>query len=138
MTGIEVCRSAGTLVIAVQVPSQQTGNSKSWVRISRGIEQYEGQFIPTQTDHPNLEAASSQQSTSCGRLRAQVTGGHSPVTYEAAPKPKVTSIATSLVTNPSTSKTQKRLRIRKHLPTLHDGPIQVVTKLTEQYDGHMF
>ena len=76
VTGIDVSKSAGTLVIAVQVPSQQTGNSKSWVRISRGIEQYEGQFIPTQTDRPNLEAASSQQ-----------------------------SISWSLVTNPSKSKT---------------------------------
>ena len=41
VTGIDVSKSAGTLVIAVQVRSQQTGNSKSWVRISRGIEQYE-------------------------------------------------------------------------------------------------
>ena len=37
----------GTLVIEVQVPGQK----KSWVRISRGIEQYAQQFIPTDTDH---------------------------------------------------------------------------------------
>ena len=36
VTGIEVFKSAGTLVAEVQVPSQQPGNSKSWVRISRG------------------------------------------------------------------------------------------------------
>ena len=40
VTGIELLKSAGTYVIEVQVPSQQPGNSKSWVRTSRGIEQH--------------------------------------------------------------------------------------------------
>ena len=34
-TGIEVFKSAGTFVVEVQVPSQQPGNSKSWMRISQ-------------------------------------------------------------------------------------------------------
>ena len=38
VTGIEVFKSAGTLVIEVQAPSQQPGRSKPWVPISRGIE----------------------------------------------------------------------------------------------------
>ena len=67
VTGIEVFRSAGTLVIEVQVPSQQPGNEKSWVRTSRVIGQCARQFTPTETDHRNLEAVSSQQSMSCGR-----------------------------------------------------------------------
>ena len=62
MTGFEYFNYAGTLVIEVQVPSQQPGNSKSWVRKLRGIEQYARQYIPTETDHQYLEAASSQQS----------------------------------------------------------------------------
>ena len=53
------------------------------------------QFVPAGTDHQILEAASSQQSISCGRPRAQATGGHSPVRYKAAPKPKLFSIGGS-------------------------------------------
>ena len=61
VTGFEYFNYAGTLVIEVQVPSQQPRNSKSWVRKLRGIEQYARQNIPTETDHQYLEAASSQQ-----------------------------------------------------------------------------
>ena len=57
VTGIEVFKSAGTLVIEVQVPSQQPGESKSCVRISPGIEARAEQFILTVTDHQNLEAS---------------------------------------------------------------------------------
>ena len=86
VTGIEEFKSAGTLVIEVLVPSQQPGNSKSWVRVTRGIEQYARQCIPAETDHQNIEAASSQQSKSCGRPRVQETGGTLPVTDKAALK----------------------------------------------------
>ena len=67
VTGNEVTESAAILVVEVQVPSRQPGNSKSWVRISRGIDQYARLFIPAETDHQNIKAASSQQST---KLRA--------------------------------------------------------------------
>ena len=66
-----------------------------WVRISRGIQQYARHFIPAQTDHQISETASSPQSSSCGRPRAQPTDGHSPVRYEAAPKPKLFAIGFS-------------------------------------------
>ena len=36
---IEVFKSAGALVIGIQVPSQHTGSKKSWVRISGGSEE---------------------------------------------------------------------------------------------------
>ena len=72
VTGIEVFESAGTLVIEVLIPSQQPGNEKSWVRMSRGIGQHARQIVSTETDHPNSEAVSSQQSTTCGRPRKQV------------------------------------------------------------------
>ena len=39
LTEIEVFASAGALVREVQVPSRQPGDLKSWVRITRGIEQ---------------------------------------------------------------------------------------------------
>ena len=46
VTEIEVFESAGALVKEVQVPSRQPGNVKSpWVRISRGVEQDERQFV---------------------------------------------------------------------------------------------
>ena len=92
VTGIEVFKSAGTLVIRVQVPSQQFGKSKSWVRISRGIERYARQCVPTETDHRRIAVPSSQQSTSCGRSRVQEKCGHSPVRCEAAPEPKLMSM----------------------------------------------
>ena len=87
VTRIEVFKFAGTLVIEVQVPSQKSGNNKSWVRIARGNEQYARPFVPTETDHPNLEAMSSQQSKSRERPRAQQC--------KAAPKPKLISIGFS-------------------------------------------
>ena len=60
VTGIEVYKSAGTLVIELQVPSQQAGGTMSRVRISRGVEQHTRQFIPTEADHQHREAPSSQ------------------------------------------------------------------------------
>ena len=51
VTGIEVLQGAGTWLIEVQVPPQQPGNSKSWVRKSWRIQQYAQTFIPTETDH---------------------------------------------------------------------------------------
>ena len=101
---------SGTMLIEVQVPSQQPGNSKSWVRISRGIEQYARQSILTETDHQHLEAASSQAEISCGRPRAQDTGGPSRVIRGAEPKPKLTPIgfqSASLENDPSKSGNQK-------------------------------
>ena len=82
MTGIEVFKFAGTLVIEVQEPSQQPWNPKPWVRTSRGIDKYAQQFLPTETYHQHSEAASSQQSVSCGWPRVGVRGGHSPVRYK--------------------------------------------------------
>ena len=123
VTGIEVFQSAGTLAIEVKIPSQQSGNMKCWVRISRGIEQYARQFIPSETDHPNLEAAASQQSISCGRPRAQGIGGNSTVRYERCAKAKAyinCSQSTSLEIGPSNNVTQKGWWIRTHLPALHE------------------
>ena len=77
MTEIEVFRSAGTLMFEVKVPSQQPGISKSWVRLSPGIEQYARQSIRTETDNQNLETASSHPSVSCVRPRARETDGNS-------------------------------------------------------------
>ena len=57
VTGMKVFKSTGTLVLEGQVPSQQPGNSKSWVRLSRGREQQALQLILTGTDHQNSEAA---------------------------------------------------------------------------------
>ena len=68
--------------------------TKSWVRVSRTIEQYARHFVPTETDHQNLEA-SAQQSIRCGRPWTQETGGNSSVRYQAAPKPKLISIGFS-------------------------------------------
>ena len=85
VTGIEVFKSARTLVVEVQVPSQQSGNSKSWVRISRGIEQHARHCILAETDHQHIEAA-SQQSMRCGRPRVKSTGGTLPVRDKAALK----------------------------------------------------
>ena len=94
-TGIEVSKSAGTLVIEVQIPSQQLENEKAWVRKSRGIDQYARQLILTESDHQHPEAVPSQQSMTCWRPRVQETGGKSSVRYKAAPKPKLTSIGLS-------------------------------------------
>ena len=86
VTGIEVFKYAGSLVIEVWVPTQQPGNEKSWVRISQ-----RNWTIRTtvHTDHQDIEAVSSQWSLSCGRPRAEETGGNSPVRYKAAPTPKL-------------------------------------------------
>ena len=119
----EVLKSAGTLVTDVKTPSEQPGKSNSWERISRGSEQYPRQFVPAKTDHQNIEAAPSQQSVSCGRPRAQETGGYSPVRFKSAPKPKLLPIgwfqSTSLEIDSSNSVHQKRLRTRTHLQALN-------------------
>ena len=80
------------------------------------------QFNPTETDHQHSEAASSQHSVSCGRPRAQGTGGNSPARYKAAPKPKLVSVGFSQRIWESISAkalTKKGLWIRKHLQALH-------------------
>ena len=118
-----ILNDPGTLAIEVKIPSQQSGNMKCWVRISRGIEQYARQFLPSETDHPNLEAAASQQSISCGRPRAQGIGGNSTVRYERCAKAKAyinCSQSTSLEIGPSNNVTQKGGWIRTHLPALHE------------------
>ena len=51
--------------------------------------------IPEETDHHNLEAALSQQSTSCVRPRANETSGNPPIRNKTAPKPKLILIAFS-------------------------------------------
>ena len=142
VTAIDVFKSARTLVIEVHVPSQQPGNSKSWMRRSRGTEQYARQFIPTETDHQHLEAASSQQSRSCGRPRAQETGGNSRVGESfAKAKGYIRWFqSASLEIDPGKSVNQKGLRIRKHLQALHEDPTtyRLVVNSTEQYDRIMF
>ena len=95
VTEIDVFDSAGTLGIEVQVPSRQQGNVKSWVRISRGVEQYAGQFIPKETEYQGSGAVLSPQSSTCGRPRAQTLGKQSQVRYKAMPKPKLISVAVS-------------------------------------------
>ena len=45
VTGIEVFESAGALVLEVEVPSRQQGHVKSWVRVSRGVEQHARHLI---------------------------------------------------------------------------------------------
>ena len=121
-TGIEVFKSAGTLVFGVQLPSQQPGYEKSWVRIWRGVEQYARQCIPTQTDRKHLAAVPSQQSLSCGRPRAQETSGNSTVRYKAAPKSKLISIGFSQrvwILMPATALTKRDceffVHVSKHL-----------------------
>ena len=91
VTRVKVFTFAGTLVIQVQVPSQQPENPNSLCGSRDEIEQNARQFTPAELNHPNPEAASSQQSVSCGRLGAQETGGNLPVRCEAAPKPKLIS-----------------------------------------------
>ena len=59
VTEIEVFESAGTLVKEVQAPSRQPGNSKSWIRISQGIEKYARQFLHEITEHQNTGAVLS-------------------------------------------------------------------------------
>ena len=59
------------------------------------LNNYARQFVPTETDHQNLEAVSSQQSMGCGRPSAQETVGNSPVRYKAAPKKKLILIGFS-------------------------------------------
>ena len=120
-----------TLVIELQVPSQQPWMSKSWVWIARGIEQYARQFIPTETHHQNSEATSSQQSLSCGRPRAQRTGWNSPVGYKVAPKPKLISAGFSQRVRKSTSAKAlaKRdcefVKISKHFTISHDIQVAI-------------
>ena len=67
VTGSEVFESAGTLVTEEQVPSRQPGNLKSWVRMSRGNEQYGRNFNPEETDQQNSGGVLSPQPPSCGR-----------------------------------------------------------------------
>ena len=69
-SGIKIFAYTGTLVTEVPVPSRQPGNLKSWVCVSRGIEQCARQFVPTDTAHQNCGAVFSPQSSSCARLRA--------------------------------------------------------------------
>ena len=71
---------AGTLFVEVQVPSRQPGFLKSRVRISRGLDQCTHQSMPKDTKHHNSGAVFSPQAWSCGRPRAQTTGGPSPGT----------------------------------------------------------
>ena len=109
VAGTEGFESAGSWVFEVQVSSQQPGYTKSWVRKSRGIEQYTRQIAPTEADHHNSGAASSQQSVSCGRQQAQTTGGQSPVTEKLCQSQKNISIGFKLtrLDNPSKNTTQK-------------------------------
>ena len=95
VTVLVVFKSARTSVTDVTSTVTTPTNSKSRVRTSRGTEQYARQFIPSEIDHQHLVAAPSQQSTCCGRLRAQETGGNSSVRCRAAPKPKLFSIGFS-------------------------------------------
>ena len=55
VTTIEEFESAGTFVIEEQVPSEQSGSSKSWVRKSRGFEQHVRPLILTEIGTKILE-----------------------------------------------------------------------------------
>ena len=76
-TGIGVFKSVETSMIEVQVPTQQSGNPKSWMSAT----------IYSCRDCPqNIDVASSQQSIRCGRSRVQETSEISLHRYEAASK----------------------------------------------------
>ena len=72
-TGIGVFESARTRLLEVQVPSRQPGNSKSRVRISRGIEQYTQQFFSIIDRPPNF---CSRVITAVSELRATASTGN--------------------------------------------------------------
>ena len=95
LTEIRVFESIGTWVTKVLVLPRQPGNLKSWMRISRGIEQHARQFIHKDTEQQNSGAVLSTQSSSCGPPRAQTQGEQSPTKYKAAPLPKSMSLGFS-------------------------------------------
>ena len=115
-TGIEVFESIGTLVTEAQVLSRQAGNSRSWVGISRGIEQHARQLIySTEIEHPNSGAVFSPQSSSCGRAQTQ---GEQLLWTRSCAKAKAYTHwfqSTKLENNLSKSTAQKGLWVRQHL-----------------------
>ena len=120
-TGIEVFDSVGTLVTEAHVLSRQPGKSRSWVRISRGLEQHARQLIYfTEIEHPNSGAVFSPQSSSWGR--AQTQGEHLLWTRSCAKAKAYTHWfqSTRLENNLSKSTAQKGLWILQHLWALHE------------------
>ena len=65
------------------------------MRRSRGTEKYARNFVPAETDNQFSAAALSPQSISCGRPRAQATGGQSPLREKALPELKFTLLGFS-------------------------------------------
>ena len=92
VTGIEVFRSAETLVIEVQVPSQQPRNKKYWVWVCRGLNNtHDNLFVQRPTTeilkscHHSCQWAAGDREH---KNQGQEPGGQSPVRYKAAPKPE--------------------------------------------------
>ena len=78
----------------------------------------------------------------CGRQQAQATGKHSPVTYQAVPKPKLMSIGFSqrnwkILVATARQKGTVNSETCPSTSRMFDDT-EVVMKLAEQYDGDMF
>ena len=123
--GLEVFKSAGALVIEVQVPSHQPGNSKSWVGTSRGNEQYSRHFHSCR-DWP-LKSW-SRVITAVNELRATASTGNrwtfGSRIYSCAKAKDFFNLLqlASLEIYPSKKHDQKGLWIGRHLQALHEDP----------------
>ena len=87
--------------------------------------QHARQFIPSETDHTNLEAASSKQKISCGRPWAQETGEHLPVRFLSCARAEASINwfqSASLEIDPSKSVNHNGLWIRRNLQAVHEDP----------------
>ena len=126
---VQICRSRGP------------GNVKSWVRISRGVQQHARPFTPKVSEHQSSGAVLSPQSSSCGRPRAQTQGAQSQEGYKAAPQRKLLSIGFSQRNwkiIPAKAKYCRHCEFKnfsKHLQIFYDTESVM---LQEHYDGQMF
>ena len=112
------------------------------MRGSGGIEQYARQTMPKYTEHQNLGAVLSPQSSSCGRPRAHRRRVNShQYGFEAAPRPKVffnRIQSTKWENNPNkNTKEVVNLEKTKHFSRMFRHT-EVVMKLTDHNVGHMF
>ena len=121
-TGIAMSKSARTLVIGVQVPSQQPGNTKYCVRISRRIEQNARQYNyyrdwPPKSWNRITTAINTLWATASTRNKWNFVNQ-----FSRCAKNKAFIIwfhSASLELVPSWSINQHRLWIRKHFLAFH-------------------
>ena len=116
-------------------------NVKSLARISRGVHHYPRQFYLKDAEHQGSEGVLSLHSLSCGSPRAQTRGAHSPLRFQAAPKPNLTSIGFSQRTWRTITATAKNTEVVVNSRTSPSTSrvccdSEVVMKLTEQHDDH--